>query len=256
MAAISCDLVNQLEPLNAKIQCGKVQANAMIDSGIVVSLITKTLANRIFRSTPSAKLITTKQNRDLKTFSNKPIKVLGQLLTMVKYKNLTCKDAHLTVVENGHKIIIGRGLFTSNCLAIVQQQPESGKCVNNIFKSTCKIQDTIPAQFPNLVSRIGLSKTHVAKSKFHQKFTAKLQKGRRVLIKLQPKFTAELDRLQNEGHIEKLSSCSDEHIISPKVITVRKDQSINLALDSKVLNKPIHKKNSKPNIKMLIDRIS
>ena len=56
---------------------------------------------------------------------------------------------------------------------------------------------------------------------------------------------------------EKLSSCSDEHFISPIVITVKKDQSIKLALDSKVLNKAIHKnKYQMPNIEMLIDTIS
>ena len=47
VAAISCDSANQLEPLIAKIQFVEVQANAMIDSGSVFSLITKTLANRI-----------------------------------------------------------------------------------------------------------------------------------------------------------------------------------------------------------------
>ena len=55
VAAISCYSANQLEPLNSKIQFGEVQANAIIDSGSVVSLITKTLANRILRTTPSAK---------------------------------------------------------------------------------------------------------------------------------------------------------------------------------------------------------
>ena len=70
-------------------------------------------------------------------------------------------------------------------------------------------------------------------------------------------MSEELERLQTEGHIEKLSSCSDEHFISPIVITVKKDQSIKLALDSKVLNKAIHKnKYQTPNIEMLIDSIS
>ena len=101
-----------------------------------------------------------------------------------------------------------------------------------------------------------MSKTHVAKSKFHQKFTAKHQKGRHVPINLQPRVSEELERLQTEGPIEKLSSCSDEHFISPIVITVKKDQSINLALDSKVLNKAIHKiKYQMPNTDMLIDTI-
>ena len=55
VAAISCDSAHQLEPLNAKIQFSEVQVNAMIDSGSVVTLITKTLANRILRTSPSAK---------------------------------------------------------------------------------------------------------------------------------------------------------------------------------------------------------
>ena len=79
-----------------------------------------------------------------------------------------------------------RDLFTTLGLAVVQQQPETGKCVYNINNSTCKIKETNATQFPHLVSRIGLSKTHVAKTKFHQKFTAKHQKGRRVPINLQP----------------------------------------------------------------------
>ena len=183
--------------------------------------------------------------------------MLGHHATKLIYNNWTCKEAHLTVVEDGHKVIIGRDLFTSLGLEIVQQQTESGNCVNNINNSTCKTKDTIAAQFPHLVSRIGLSKTFVAKSEFHRKFTAKHQKGRRVPINLKPRVMAELDRLQNEGHIEKLSSCSDEHILSPILITVKKDKSIKLALDSKELNKAIHKnKYQLTNIVMLIDTIS
>ena len=201
----------------------------MIDSVSAVSLITKKLANQILRTTQSAKLITKREKRDLKISSDDPIKVLTHLETTVAYNNWTDREANLTVVEDGHKIIIGRDLFTSLGLAVVQkQQPDNGKFVNNINNSTCKIKETISAQFPHLVSRIAHSTTHVAKSKFHQKFTSKHQKGRRVSINLQQRVTAELERLQNEGHIEKLSSCSDEHFISPIVITVKKDQSKNL----------------------------
>ena len=74
VTAISCDSANQREPLIAQKQFGKVQANAMIDSGSVVSLITKMLANTILRTTPSVKWVTTKQNKESKTFSNEPIK--------------------------------------------------------------------------------------------------------------------------------------------------------------------------------------
>ena len=149
----------------------------MIDSGSAVSLIRKTLANQIIRTTQSAKWIIKREKRDLKTFSNEPIKVLGHLETTVAYNNWIDREAILTVVEVGHKIIIGRDLLPSLGLAVVQQeQSENGKCVNNINNPACKIKETIAAQFSHLVSRIGLSKTHVVKSKFHQKFTAKHQK--------------------------------------------------------------------------------
>ena len=164
VTAFSCESANQVEPLNAKVQFGEVKATAMIDSGNAVSLIAKKSANQLLRTTESAKWIIKRERRDLKTFSNDPIKVFGHLETTVAYNNWIDREANLTVVEYGHKIIIGRDLSTSLGLAVVQhQQPDNGKCVNNINNSTCKIKETIAAQFPQLVSRIGLSKTHVAK---------------------------------------------------------------------------------------------
>ena len=118
-----------------------------------------------------------KRKEGIKIFSNKLIEVIGHVDTTVIYDNWTCKDARLTIVVGGHKIIIGRDHFNSLGLAILQQQqPENGKCVNNIDNSTCNIKKTIAAQFPHLVLRIGLSKTHVAKSKFHQRLQQNTKK--------------------------------------------------------------------------------
>ena len=77
VAASSYDSANHLEPLNAQSKFGSVQANAMIDSGNVVSLITKNLASRILKTSSSAKWTTTKQNKDLKTFQMNRSKYLG-----------------------------------------------------------------------------------------------------------------------------------------------------------------------------------
>ena len=45
--------------------------------------------------------------------------------------------------------------------------------------------------------------------------------------------------------------------ISPIVITVKEDQTVNLALDSKKINKLIHKnKYQMPNIELLLDNIA
>ena len=82
-------------------------------------------------------------------------------------------------------------------------------------------------------------------------------KRKKVPIHLQSKVKVELKKLLNEGHIEKLTNCYDQFFISPTVITVKKDQSIKIALDSKILNKAILKnKYQMPNIDPLIQTIS
>ena len=48
---------------------------------------------------------------------------------------------------------------------------------------------------------------------------------------LQPNVKSELEKLSNEGFIEKLLNCSNQIFISAIVITVKKDQSINIALN-------------------------
>ena len=55
----------------------------------------------------------------------------------------------------------------------------------------------------------------------------------------------------------KHSSCPVKYFISPSVVTVKKDQTIKLALDSKILNKAIPKnKYQMPLIDKLIEAIS
>ena len=108
-----------------------------------------------------------------------------------------------------------------------------------------------------MISRIGKSKNHEAKSKFHKDFQPRHQKGRRIPINLQGNFNIELNKLLDEKHILKLSSCPDKYFISSIVVTVKKDQTIKLALDSKVLNKAVHKnKYQMPKIDTLIESIS
>ena len=51
----------------------------------------------------------------------------------------------------------------------------------------------------------------------------------------------ELDKLIQDNQITKLEKCPDDLFVSPVVITVKKDKSVKIALDSKKLNKAIHK---------------
>ncbi len=80
--------------------------------------------------------------------------------------------------------------------------------------------------------------------------------GRRIPVALQARVESELKRLKAEGHVKKLRSCTDDQFISPIVITVKRDGSIKLAMDSKMLNEMVSKnKHQEPNIEELVDKI-
>ena len=67
----------------------------------------------------------------------------------------------------------------------------------------------------------------------------------------------ELNKLIDQRHIIKLDKRSDKQFISPIVLTVKKDRTVKLALDSKKINKFIHKnKYQMPNIDLLLDNIA
>ena len=78
-----------------------------------------------------------------------------------------------------------------------------------------------------------------------------------MLISLQDKVDKEIHRLITEGHIIKVQECSDRHFVPPIVITVKKDGSIKLALESRDFNKQVYKnKYQMPSMDELVERIS
>ena len=64
-------------------------------------------------------------------------------------------------------------------------------------------------------------------------------------------------KLQKNGNVIKLDNCSDKNFISPIIVTVKQDTTIKIAMDSKVINKAIHKnKYQMQNIDCLMDNIA
>ena len=111
--------------------------------------------------------------------------------------------------------------------------------------------------YPNLFTRIRKIRNAKVKAEFFENLKPIQQKGRWVPISLQDKVDQEIDRLIKEGHITKLQESSENYFVSPIVITVKKDGSIKLALESRELNKQVHKnKYQMPNIDELVDGIS
>ena len=67
----------------------------------------------------------------------------------------------------------------------------------------------------------------------------------------------EIVKLLTEGHIKKLDKCTSDCFIAPIVITVKKDDSIKLALDVKPINRQMFKnKHQMPNVDKINDGVS
>ena len=83
------------------------------------------------------------------------------------------------------------------------------------------------------------------------------QKGRPIPIHLQPAVGKEIEKLTKNGHIEKATDIDENCFVSPAVITVKKDKTIKIALDSRKLNEiTVKRKAQKPNMEEIISRIS
>ena len=102
------------------------------------------------------------------------------------------------------------------------------------------------------VRRIMLS---VQSSSIH--FVPYKKKGRRIPIHIQEKVYEEMKKLLKEGHIKGLDKCTSDCFIAPIVKTVKKDDSIKLALDAKPINRQLFKNKYRlPNVDELLDGVS
>ena len=166
------------------------------------------------------------------------------------------EDAEFVVFIDGLKPLIGRDLFEVLGISITQILCSDEGSMINTITTQCPFKTCIANQFPQLISRIVRPKNHLVKSKLHKNFQPKHHKGSRVPINLQERVNIEFKKLLKEEHIETLNNCSDQYFNSLIVITVKRDQTIKLALHSKILNKAIHKNHCQmPNIETLIGSI-
>ena len=237
--AVIENTVEKIEPLNMPIKIGNIKSTLLVDSGSVCSIPNRSLKSQVVQSRPCAFWISEKTYPQLRNFSNEPIQVEEKIQFPITSNGWTCDSESFTVVAGGLKSLIGRDLFDQLGLAATQSTSQKGNRVNNI--SSPEFKEQIAKTFSELISRIGRSKNHVAKSTFHKDFQSSHQKVRRIPINLQEKVNNELKKLLDKKHIINFSSCPDKYFISLIVVTVKKDQTIKLALDSKVLNKVFHK---------------
>ena len=205
---------------------GNTDCHLQLDSGSGCTIINMSLAREIMLNCAQSQW-SEKKPLELKSFSNNIVETLETLKTPVQCNDWKIQKAKITVVADGFRPIPGQDLFDQLGVTI-SQKPCPNIEINNI-ETPCAIKKSLAKEFPALISRIGKSKNHTFSSKFHRKYRVTHQKGRKVRIHLQPKVKIELEKMLNEGHIEKLTNCSDQFFTSPIVITVKKDQSMKIA---------------------------
>ena len=74
------------------------------------------------------------------------------------------------------------------------------------------------------------------------------QKRRPVPILFQKIVEKELEKLIKRGHLEKADKTTENCFVSPAVITIKKDKSVKIALDSRKLDESCIKKATMPNM--------
>ena len=199
MATISIKSdTREVEPVNLDICVGNKKTKALVDSGSVCTIINKSLANTVMSECKESFWVQSPEIHDLKTFSNDIIKIVGMINTSINYNDWIATGVDETAVEDGHRPIIGRDLFSKLGFSLTQLRQ-----VANVDQNQCLFEKQIAFDFPGLITRIGKSLKHSIKSTFHKQFTPTHQKGQRVPINSQTLVNAELKKLLDEKHIKK-----------------------------------------------------
>ena len=227
-----------------------------IDSGFPVTIFSMT----DLKTTLGKANIQLKPSKDeFLDYNNNRINILGKVAVTMSL-NGWADPAQVSVISGNHQSILGRDLIGTLGLELVKKK----KVMGITGKGSCQdeeeydeLQTYFCKLYPNLITRIGKVRNAKVRADFFENLKPIQQKGRRVPISLQDKVDKEINRLMNEGHMVKLQECSDKYFVSPIVITVKKDGSIKLTLESRELNKQVHKnKYQMPNIDELVDGIS
>ena len=167
VAAISIKTdTREVEPVNLFICVGNTCTKALVDSGSVCTIVNKSLADTVVSECRESYWVQSPEIHDLKTFSNDIIKIVGVINTSIKCNDWIATGVDVTVVEDGHRPIIGRDLFPKLGFSVIQL-----KQVANIDQNQCPIKRQIPFDFPDLITRVGKSLKHSVKSTFHNELT-------------------------------------------------------------------------------------
>ena len=209
---------------------------------------------------------------------------IGRVRVRIRSNGWDASDQKRFITEGAERNLLGNDILPNLGIVVFQKQPPPnvselrriqkgspiGRDVNQIriasdrkpdqnqeTPSQSEFKTYISKQFPDLIKRTGRSKNFIVNTYFNEPIKPIQVKGKRIPIHILPKVKLCIDQLLRDGHIKKLSRCSEDRFISPVVITAKRDGSIKLALNSKILNKQIFRNRyQKPNLFELIDKVA
>ncbi len=197
--------------------------------------------------------------QNFQNFNGNPVEQLGTWTTTIEFNEWKTEAKLLVVPDDGGRTpLLGADLIKKLGLKLIQNKKKGqSETKNNVNKDESH-KSVLKQKLKKLFDGTGQINNHIVRTKFKTPLKATQQKGRRIPIALQDKVHEEIMRLLKNGHIKKLKACCDEEqFISPIVITVKKDGSLKLVLDSNKLNESVIKnKYQMPNIDELIDQMS
>ena len=209
-----------------------------VDTGSPISFINWTVAKQILDSsgkiqfTPAEKLYSPAQFVD---YNKKPIAILGAVKANIRSAGWEVQEATFLITERRTRCILGLDLQSK--VGITTTQRPAPKLKSRFEIMLCEQsepwKEKFYEDFKSLFDRKGRSVHHVVSTTFKYPLCPIQEKGRRIPIHVQEKVEKEIEKLLLEGHIQKLEKCTSDFFIAPIVITVKKDDSIKLALDRK-----------------------
>ena len=155
-----------MEPVSLNICIGNTSTKDLVDSASLRTINNKSLATAVVSDCKESFWVQSPEMHELKTFSNYLIKTIGVIKTSAKCNDWVATGVNVTVVEDGHRPIIGRDLFPQLGLSLTQTKQAA-----NVDQNHCLIKKQIAFDLPGLIAVIGKSLKHSVKSMFHKDFT-------------------------------------------------------------------------------------
>ena len=184
---------------------------------------------------------------------------MGAVKAKIRSAGWEVPDATFLITERRTRCILGLDL--QNKVGITTTQTPAPKIKSRfdimLWEQSGPWKEKFYEDFKPLFDRKGRSVHHVVNTTFKYPLCPIQENGRRIRIHVQGKVEEEIEKLLLEGHIQKLDRCTSDCVIAPIVITVKKDDSIKLALDAKPINRQLYKnKYQMPNVEELLDGVS